>query len=336
MQVWRALKRLSVVIPNHNYGDFLHEAVESALALDWPEVEVIVVDDGSTDHSLEVLGHFAERISVLTQENSGPRVACNRGFAASQGDVVVFLDSDDVLEPSLMQEVSRVWRPGISKVQVQMRRIDRHGNVHGRVFPLLRDTPTPEQIRYWMTETSAYPTPPGSGNVYARNFLEQLFPLDDRCGDATDSACLAAAPYLGDVVTVPKPLVRYRVHGNNRSSLLVDPRRFTHQIQRAHQRHRFACELSGQPVDVDDARLIGPLRRGRHLLQMRVAEYRLCRGRRPIPEDGPGQMLRDAIEDLLAPGPESVLHRLGVMSWCLATLTAPPSLARRLIARRFA
>lgn len=75
-----------------------------------------------------------------------------------------------------MQEVSRVWRPGISKVQVQMRRIDRHGNVHGRVFPLLRDTPTPEQIRYWMTETSAYPTPPGSGNVYARNFLEQLFP----------------------------------------------------------------------------------------------------------------------------------------------------------------
>jgi hypothetical protein len=118
-----------------------------------------------------------------------------------------------------------VWRPGISKVQVEMYRIDARGAPRGRPSPAFGSTPTPAQIRTWMTDTSAYPTPPGSGNVYAREFLDRLFPLDDRCGDATDSACLAAAPYLGDAVTVAKPLVRYRVHGGNRSGLRADPSR---------------------------------------------------------------------------------------------------------------
>jgi len=328
------LERLSIVIPNYNYSDFLGEAVTSALSVDWPDREVIVVDDGSTDDSRAVLAGFGNRITVIAQENSGPRVACNRGFAASSGDVVIFLDSDDVLEPTIAREVARVWRPGVSKVQVQMSRMDRDGNPGGSPFPAYRSTPTPDQIRYWMTETSAYPTPPGSGNVYAREFLSRLFPLDDRCGDATDSACLAAAPYLGDVLTVPKPLVRYRVHGGNRSSLLANPIRFTRQIDRAYQRHRFARSVAESARD-DPAGCIRSLRRGRHLLQMRVAERRVCDGMTPIPKDGRLQMTWDAVADIFAPGPESAAHRLAVSAWCLATLAAPRAIARRLVSWRF-
>lgn len=326
------MRQLSIVIPNYNYGDFVGEAVASALAVDWPDVEVIVVDDGSTDDSLDVLADLREQITLLTQENSGPRVACNRGFAASTGDAVIFLDSDDVLEPSIARRVSEVWRPGVSKVQVQMQRVDRDGRRHGRPFPGYPRTPTPEQIRYWMAATSAYPTPPGSGNVYARPFLERIFPIDDRCGDAADSACLAAAPYLGDVVTVPAPLVRYRVHGRNRSSLLGEPRRFTRQIERADQRDRFAREVSGSAADGGRH----PLRRGRHLLQMRVAERRMCAGDPPIPGDGPWQLILDSVVSVFAPGPESAGLRLAVFAWCIATLVAPPRLARRLIRWRFA
>jgi glycosyltransferase involved in cell wall biosynthesis len=329
------MQRLSVVIPNYNYGRFIGQAVDSALAVDWPDVEVIVVDDGSTDYSLDVLHGFGDRITVIAQENAGPRVACNRGFAESRGDVVIFLDSDDVLEPSIARAAAEVWRPGISKVQVQMRRVDANGWPAGRVFPTFRSTPSPDQIRQWMNATAAYPTPPGSGNVYARDFLERLFPLDGRCGDATDSACLAAAPYLGDVVTVPKPLVRYRVHGDNRSSLLVDPGRFTQQIQRAYQRHRFAQEVAGQTHDVNQVRLVRSLRRGRHLLQMRVAQRRVCSDRPPLPTDGLGRMVWDSIANIFAPGPESMLHRLVVSAWCLVTLIAPSPVARRLIAWRF-
>lgn len=325
------MRQLSVVIPNYNYGPFLGAAVESALAVDWPDVEVIVVDDGSTDDSLSILAAFGQRITVIVQENAGPRAACNQGFAASRGDVVIFLDSDDVLHPSAAREVARVWRPGISKVQVQMQRIDWDGQAAGRVFPKFRVTPTPDQIRRWMTATAAYPTPPGSGNVYARGFLQRLFPLDDRCGDATDSACLAAAPFLGDVVTIPRPLADYRVHGGNRSGLQQDPLRFQRQIERAYQRHLFAREISGG----DAAGAVGPLRRGRHLLQMRVAERRVCTGPPPLPSDSRRRMLGDSVASLFAPGPESVCHRLAVTTWCLVTLLAPIGFARRLIKWRF-
>lgn len=331
------VQRLSIVIPNYNYGRFVGAAVESALAVDWPDVEVIVVDDGSTDDSLAVLSRFGDRITVLSQENSGPRVACNAGFGASTGDAVLFLDSDDVLEPSVVREVSQVWRPGVSKVQVQMRRIDGNGADGGRTFPEYRFTPTPIQIRHWMTETAAYPTPPGSGNVYARAFLDQLFPLDDRCGDATDSACLAAAPYLGDVLTVPRPLVGYRVHGHNRSGLLADPVRFRRQIERAYERHRYASELSRDPGRQCPDAVVASLRRGRHLLQMRVAERRVCPGTpAPLPTDGRRHMLVDAVRTLFAPGPETASRRIVVSAWCVVVLLAPASVARRLIAWRFA
>ncbi|WP_375432503.1 glycosyltransferase family 2 protein [uncultured Friedmanniella sp.] len=327
-----AMTTLSIVMPNYNYGHFVADAVRSALDVDWPDVEVIVVDDGSTDNSLEVLAAFGDRITVISQENSGPRVACNRGFAASRGDVVIFLDSDDQVERSIAREVAAVWRPGISKVQVQMQRVDKHDVEVGGVFPKYPGTPSPEQIQAWMAATSAYPTPPGSGNVYSREFLERLFPLDGRCGDATDSACLAAAPYLGDVVTIVKPLVRYRIHQDNRSKL-NDPVRFTRQIERAYQRHQFALEISGQSAA--EADVVVPLRRGRHLLQMRVAELRLNGGEPPVPHDSRSRQLKDTLRSVAAPGPEPSLDRLLIAGWCLATMFAPQRVARRLIRRRF-
>lgn len=324
--------RFSVVMPNYNYGRFVGDAVRSALAVDWPDVEVIVVDDGSTDDSLEVLAEFGDRITVLTQPNSGPRVACNRGYAVSSGDIVIFLDSDDQLEPSVAREVVGVWRGGISKVQSEMLRVDSHGAPTGGTFPQLEPAPSPQQVRHWMETTGAYPTPPGSGNAYARSFLEQLFPLDDSAGDATDSACLAAAPYLGDVVSIPKPLVRYRVHDDNRSKL-NDPKRFAKQIERAFLRHRFALRVSGQPSD--DAAVAAPLRRGRHLLQLRVAERRLNDTAPPIPGDGRARLLLDVVRSITAPGPEGPVRRVAVAAWCCLTLLAPGAFAHRLITRRF-
>jgi glycosyltransferase involved in cell wall biosynthesis len=325
------VRRLSVVIPNHNYGRFVGAAIGSALALEWVDVEVIVVDDGSTDDSRSVIRGFGSRITAIFQENAGPRVACNAGFAASTGDVVIFLDSDDTLDPLIAREIAAVWRPGVSKVQVQMQRIDSDGHAVGGVFPKYRRVPSAEQIRHWMTTTTAYPTPPGSGNAYARSFLSRLFPLDDRCGDATDSACLAAAPFLGDVVTIAKPLVRYRLHGDNRSSLAADPRRLPSQIQRALQRHRFAQSMSADLAPDS----LAPLFRSRHLLQMRVAERRMFRGDPPLPTDSRRRMLRDSLTNLVAPGPESAWLRVAILGWCMVTLAAPGPLARWLIRRRF-
>ncbi|WNM25509.1 glycosyltransferase family 2 protein [Demequina capsici] len=324
------MRRLSIIIPNYNYGRFVAQAIESALAVDWPDVEVIVVDDGSTDDSREQIAAYADHITVIHQDNAGPRVACNTGFAASTGDAVVFLDSDDLLEPTIARESARVWGHAVSKVQFPMLRIDGDGVPVGTSFPRFGTAPTPDQIRGWMRATGEYPTPPGSGNVYARSFLERLFPLGDRCGGSSDSSCLAAAPYLGDVITLTEPQARYRLHGDNRSYVLTDPARFSLRVERAVQRHQFALEVSGNEADG-----LAPLFRGRHLLQLRVAGRRLRPDDRPLPGDSAARMLRDALTSPFAPGPDGVAHRVLVSTWSLATLTAPGPVARRLIDRRF-
>lgn len=323
-------RRISVVIANYNYGRFLAAAIDSALALDWPDVEVVVVDDGSTDDSRDVMQRYGSRITAVYQENASQRVARNRGFELSTGDVVVHLDSDDVLRPGLGRAVAGVWRPGVSKVQVQMERIDGDGRPTGGVLPRYRRTPSPDDVRRWVLQTGAYPTPPGSGNVYARWFLECIFPLDASCGPATDSACLAAAPFLGDVVTVAEPLVAYRVHGSNTSTLTRSPHTYGAAVERALQRHAFGRAWGGlQPVDTRS------LRRSRHLLQLRIASRRLSPTTHPLAGDTIGRLLLDAVRSPLHPGPESPLFRAAVMLWSVVTVVAPGRVARRLVDARF-
>jgi glycosyltransferase involved in cell wall biosynthesis len=102
---------VSIVVLCHNYGRFLPEAVESALNQDYPNLEVIVIDDGSTDDSLEIASGYGDRVRVLTQENQGLARTCNRGAAEAKGEYFVFLSADDRLEPAyvsqLMQAVER-------------------------------------------------------------------------------------------------------------------------------------------------------------------------------------------------------------------------------------
>lgn len=323
------MRRLSVVIANWNYERFLSAAVDSALALDWPDVEVVVVDDGSSDGSVRLLQAYGERIRLHLQQNAGQRAAVNTGFAISTGDVVVFLDSDDVLPPDLPPHVHAAMQPGVSKVQLQAQRIDHEGTPFGMPFPAFRRVPPPAAIRRWAGRTTAYPTPPGSANAYARWFLERIMPVGDSGDEAADSALLAAAPLLGDVVTVPGVLVGYRRHGANDSSLLQDPVRFAREVRRASSRWRFARLSAGmEPSE-------GPLRRSRELLQLRIASFRLAPGEPGLEGDHRSRLVIDAVRSPFHGGPESILHRASVLGWALAVLAAPERLARSLVQLRY-
>ncbi|SDN55518.1 glycosyltransferase family 2 protein [Geodermatophilus sp. DSM 45219] len=325
----RAFRRLSVVIANHDYERYVGAAIESALAVEWDDVEVVVVDDGSTDGSVEVIRRYADRVQVLETENAGQRVAVHRGYTRTTGDVVVFLDSDDVLPPDLAVRLAQVWGPTVSKAQFRMQRTTADGAPVGTPFPAYRRVPTPEQIRSWAGATTAYPTPPGSGNAYARWFLDRVLPVGPELGRAADSAFLAAAPFLGDVVTVPEVVVGYRQHGANDSDLLRDAERFPREVVRARQRWHFAQRVSGG--EVDDR----PLFRSRELLQLRVAARRMAPAARPLPGDGFARLLWDALRAPLHTGPEGPGTRLAVTAWCLATLLTPRAVARRLVALRY-
>ena len=325
--------RFSIVIANFNYARFLGRSIESALEQQWPYVEVIVVDDGSTDDSRAVIESFGSRIQAIFRDNAGQRIANNIGFAQSTGDVVVFLDADDVLDPKFASEVAKVWRSGTSKVQVQMARVDALEQCLGSLVPAITHAPEPEDILGWASKTSEYPTPPGSGNAYAREFLEVFFPIGPEHDSSTDSTCLALAPFLGDVITVAKPLALYRQHGLNDSNLFADKQRFGREVARALRRQQSAerlCAEIGAPLPNKNC-----VRLGLHLLQLRVASLRLDPASYPIKGESRWTLLGDLARSFWIRGFEPLHRRIVLISWSILVLLMPGKLAHYLIRRRF-
>lgn len=100
---------VSILINNYNYGRFLGEAIESALNQTYTEREVIVVDDGSTDNSRQVISGYGDRIIPVLKENGGQASAFNAGFAASRGEIICFLDSDDIFCPEKVEKIVAVY-----------------------------------------------------------------------------------------------------------------------------------------------------------------------------------------------------------------------------------
>lgn len=94
------LPLVSCVIAVFNGEAYLHEAIDSLLAQDYPHVEIIVVDDGSTDRTADVIERYGDRLRVLSQPNRGVSIARNRGVEMASGRLLCFLDADDLLDPS--------------------------------------------------------------------------------------------------------------------------------------------------------------------------------------------------------------------------------------------
>ena len=329
-----AAPHFSIVIANYNYGRFVGRAIESALEQGWPLIEVIVVDDGSTDDSRAVIERYSQSVTAIFQPNSGQRVANNAGFARTSGDIVIFLDADDILDPAFARTVADAWRPGISKVQVRMARVDADERPLGSTVPPIEGAPSPEAIRRWARTTSEYPTPPGSGNDYARDFLERFFPIRAEDDSSTDSTCLALAPFLGDVVTIAKPLASYRQHGGNDSNLFADRQRFGREVARALRRQESAeriCARLGAPRPDP-----GCIRFGLHLLQLRAASFRMDRPAHPFPGDSRFNIFKDLTLSLAKGGFERRSKRLAAAAWSILVLLMPLPLASRLIRFRFA
>lgn len=100
--------KVSVVVPIYNAYDYLRPALDSILAQTLSEFEIICVDDGSTDHSLEILKEYQtrdDRIRIVTETNAGPALARNNGMRRARGEYVAFLDADDFLEPTFFEKL---------------------------------------------------------------------------------------------------------------------------------------------------------------------------------------------------------------------------------------
>ncbi|HXN13918.1 MAG TPA: glycosyltransferase family A protein, partial [Candidatus Acidoferrales bacterium] len=211
---------VSIVVDNFNYGRFLRAAIDSALAQTYSRLEVIAVDDGSTDNSREVISSYGARVSAIFKPNGGHASAFNAGFHASHGSIVMFLDADDALLPNAVEEVVRAWRPGVAKVQFVLAHIDQNGRALGTTVPYLPALMPDGDIRASILDAGGYVGVPTTGNAFARTVLDRIMPLQEsNWRQAADTSLEIIAPFLGDVVSLRKTLGCYRIHESNHGML---------------------------------------------------------------------------------------------------------------------
>lgn len=208
---------LAAVIVNYNYGRFVCDAVESVLAQHDRFDEVIVVDDGSTDDSLEVLSRFGTRIDLVAKANGGQLSAVLAGFDRARSDYVYVLDADDYVSPELVA----VLRPALAsrpiKAQFQLVGVDAEKRPLQSQFPSYPAGYSTAQMRADNAAIGFYICPPTSGNVYRRDLVLRAPANTVRRDEFIDGPLTLAAPYLGEVVSIARPLAYYRVHGKNHS-----------------------------------------------------------------------------------------------------------------------
>lgn len=265
---------------------------------------------------------------VLRATNGGQASAYAEAWPLSRGEIVIFLDGDDVLEPYAASTVARHWRPGLAKLQFQLVTIDEAGRIIHDPWPTYPAGLDAAQMRELLLTRGSYPSVPSCGNAYARTFLERRgepavrFPWWDIMLEID-------APFLGEVDSLIEPLARKREHGAAGSlSAFLAAGRFERlqrffEDQLAYLAARAAAV--GLPFDVAAAR-----RRSAWHQDLELVLARL--GRRPG-SSAAGRLPAAALATLGTMEPAR--KKLALLAWEAAVALAPAALAGRALAWRF-
>jgi glycosyltransferase involved in cell wall biosynthesis len=329
--------RVSVVVNNFNYERYVGEAIDSALAQGHDDVEVVVVDDGSTDGSADVIASYGDRVVPVLKPNGGQGSAFNAGFAAASGDVVIFLDADDRLAAHAAGTVAAAFRdhPELASVQYRLRVIDGTGQPDGALRPrrvgvLPSGDLAPHVIRY-----RAYHWQPTTGNAYAASALSKILPLPEESYRIEADAYLAELiPFCGPMRGLDDVLGDYRVHGaNNYRGATPDAAFFRKKITRIHDGHALVVDrapglgwddVPSSPHAALDAPFMG----------FRLASLRLDPANHPVGGDRRWKLgVRGAYAALANRHIGSVKARSARAAWLVAVAASPSKPARRLIRR---
>jgi glycosyltransferase involved in cell wall biosynthesis len=322
---------VSIIVVNHNYGRFLAEAINSALAQTHDGVQIIIVDDGSTDDSHAVIERYRSRVLPIFKKNGGQASAFNAGFRHATGSVVIFLDSDDLLDRDTAAQVAAAFasRPGLAKVHYRLALIDRDGTPTGGVVPPSGLPLAAGDLRELLrNHPDDVPYPPASGNAFASWALRRVLPMpEDEYRILADVYLLNLIPLLGPVEVLEGTGGRYRIHDANShyaATLRLDRVRAT--VSTTHTTHvhmkRLAESLGlrGFPDPPRDDRSLVFLS---HRLVSRKLEPQL----HPFPGD--------SLPRLAVRGGTAALRRSG-MSWGLRLLYPAWFLATSIAPRRAA
>ncbi len=320
---------VSILICSYNYANYVGQTIDSALRQTWPNVEVVVVDDGSSDDSWSIISAFGERIKAIRQANGGQGAAYNSCFANSRGDWLVYLDCDDLLDAVCIERCMAQARDGVNKVAFPMRVIDAQGNDSGNVIPYTMHT---GDVRPILQVFGHYGGPPGSGNLYRRSALEKSFPLDVAAWPVcADTVPYVAAACRGEVAALTMPMGSYRVHkrankslglfgnvlGSLRETLVLDDQRRQLAMQMVAADLPFALPATLLPTPTQ--------------IRTRIISWKIDRANHPYAGDSRLGLMRLASRSARAWPGYTTLDRLALLSWAAALMCLPRALSQGLV-----
>lgn len=208
---------VSILINNYNYASYLNESINSALNQTYSNTEVIVVDDGSTDDSQEIIKIYGEKITPVLKKNVGQASAFNAGFAIAQGEIISILDSDDVWLPQKVEQVVQAMDnyPNASVIYHKVQNIYGVGTKLGKPWPPY--SPIRGDIASQVAQTGGWwPFPPSTGLSFSRKFLSEVMEIpEEEYRICADTYLADLAPFFGDVVGIDDVLSLFRLHGSN-------------------------------------------------------------------------------------------------------------------------
>lgn len=323
----RQYPAISVVITCYNYAGFVGTAIRSVLDQDGPAAELIVVDDASSDNSREVISGFANRLKAVFQAaNGGHGAAFNAGYAASSGDIVMFLDADDFLLPGALARIAADFDPAVPMRQYRMNLVDGKGTAYD-IFPKLEQPFLTGDQKARLLRTGRVPTTVTSGLVFSRRFLEQVMPMPaEAFRQGADGYLATLAPLFGPLADGgQEPVAAYRQHGQNHSGFgsVIEKRALwcvQHDEARYEALRRQAARLQEVP-----AAALGWGDEG--YLSQKMAL--ILNGLHPQPQPARMRLSLAALR-VMREQPASRLNRAVISLWWLGLAVLPAGMARHL------
>ena len=205
--------KVSVIIPNFNYARYLAGAVESVLTQTYPDIELIVVDDGSTDASRDILMNYGESIHTIFQQNQGVSAARNNGVAASGGEFVAFLDADDEWLPTKVEKQVAMFSedPDLGLVHVGVNEIDADGDS----IRLRLEGSSGDATRELLLIGRKGVLGGGSGLMVRRTVFDGVGGFDTRLSTSADWEFFFRVASRYRIGFVADVLMKYRFHNTN-------------------------------------------------------------------------------------------------------------------------
>jgi glycosyltransferase involved in cell wall biosynthesis len=207
---------VSIIINNYNYGRYLAASIDSSLAQDYPLKEVIVVDDGSTDDSREIISRYNGQVVAVLKQNGGQASAFNACFEKSKGQIVCFLDSDDVFLPTKVSDVVNALRDETlgwcfhdnqwTDALLQPVANSAHVSVASGRYDFREEA---------VAGTCQFRPPATSGLAFSRPLLQTLLPMPQDIRITSDNYIKFASIALSPGYFLATPLALQRIHGEN-------------------------------------------------------------------------------------------------------------------------